>query len=179
MIELPRILTEKLWKRKNKFPIITLDATGKPSGNDGNVESSTEYQNKIFLINFNEISSFTDFNKASMCVEVMTSDGQLGSLSHLQLDSDPETFADELTAALGAPSAVCLSGGEDGVSEKFISSLVTALTKRGFQVSLDSSNADIGGENIFRRATIYRDKVVVEKQYYSGLTEKVELQFPK
>lgn len=71
-------------------------------------------QNNIIAVNFKTTPTFIDPNEALMCLVVLTSDGAVGSLSHLQTNINVTQYVEALSQFYkykqGIP--VCLVGGK-------------------------------------------------------------------
>lgn len=142
-----------------------------------NNESLT--QNKIITVDFSVIASFADVNWVDMCLVVLSSDGALGTLTHLQVDANvPEFVTSLLNLYDGKPVSICLAGGSLG-GEKLIERVCQELELNGFIVSLEPQHASLGGSNMYRQVTIFKDRVRVKHIPYSGPPEIVELIYPK
>jgi hypothetical protein len=117
-------------------------------------------------IDFKNQRSFRDPRVANGCVEVATSDGRVGTLSHLSINISTRHFAKDLRNLVGKDGvSVCLSGGfESYDSINLVEGLKQDLKDEGFKVS-DVSNDVLG--NCARRAEIFPDHVDVEKVDYA------------
>lgn len=142
-------------------------------------------QDAILAVNFEKNPHVCDVQEATMCIVVLASDGQRGSISHLttparcqEQQHKASLFAWALQQYWGKSAAICLVGGTTGISELFIHSLAQELTAREFTVSLESSHCDLGGCLIDRQATLEARRVRVERRCYRGPVDTVELQFP-
>lgn len=139
------------------------------------------------VVDFAKTPSFIDPMPADACIEVMTSDGTTGTLSHLTIGHDPEQFASDLKAFVGKNGIpVCLAGGLESpasfplTSATLANRLTAALLKEGFIVSPDSPHADLFGY-FTRTSELYPDRVVVNRTAYSPTpqTERKVLTFPQ
>jgi hypothetical protein len=144
--------------------------------------SRFDVDNRTHFIDFTTEASFKDPMIANACIEVVT--GIVPTLSHLAIDHDPIRFAQDLRQAVGRDGIpVCLSGGEihSGFSYQLLLGLQEGLTLNGFVVSREPDHSDVMGF-YGRQATVYPDKVVVERKNYKFEPPKVDevtLQFPK
>jgi hypothetical protein len=140
-----------------------------------------EIEKETHIVDFSQVESFTDPTIANACVEVMTSDGAIGSLSHLTIFHDPEQFSHDLRDMLGNDGIpVVLAGGDLKFREsiQLVEGLLKHLKTKGFVV--DRSRADLLGR-CARQSTLYRDFVYVKQQQhgaqnYTGI-QKIE--FPQ
>ena len=140
-------------------------------------------QERIITIDFKTVTSFTDPSQADSCLVVVSSDGFLGTLTHLQVNTSVVEFVDNLSKIYaGKTASICLSGaGSPG--EYRVAEVVRELKQRGFKVSLNKEHATTGGLACYRRATVYSDKVQVILSPYSGKKSdkksEVTLSFPE
>ena len=138
---------------------------------------------KTQVVDFRERESYQDPVVADVCVEVLTSDGDVGTLSHLAIDHDPVGFAEDLKKLVGKDGVpVCLSGSlsNSPASVNLLKGLQEALGSEGFLVGGGDSSNDVGGL-YSRRAVLQPGKVLVEKRpYKEGAEWEVrELTFPR
>ena len=141
----------------------------------------------IIEVDFAEIKQFRDFGHAAENLVVMASDGIKGTLSHLTIpitDDEQkmsiEIFTEKLTGYWNKKVPVCLAGGKDGVSDKFIAAIKNSLIAKGFTVSDAPENNDLGGKSIHRNCILSADKVIVRSKDYRNhqLDKLVTLAFP-
>jgi hypothetical protein len=132
------------------------------------------------VIDFADTETLTDPIVAQACVEVMTSDGQIGTLSHINVDNDVSSFVRQLKQLLkkdGVP-VILVGGLETSLkSLQLIDDLITELSDAGF--TIDENNCDLSG-SYKRRSTMSKDGVLVLRQSL-GTEEasRVRLSFPK
>ena len=134
-------------------------------------------------IDFSKESELIDPTTADACVRVCTSDGHVGSLSHLSVDENPEQFARDLRDFLGKDGIPAVLNGGMGnweASIELVERLTQALIKNGFLLSKDPDSSDVLGQ-YSREATIKRDRVCVTRYAYceNPTPEKLSLKFPK
>lgn len=167
-------ILEKLFNReKSKGSVIVYTTREANKLAQKGAESILKLQNNIIAVNFSQDPQFTDPSEALMCLEVLTSDGKKGSISHLQTDANVDLWVKKLLGYHGQPCSVCLSGGEDGTSDSLISGVSFILERNRFTLS----DKDIGGNGIYRIATLFSDHVNIMKNSYSDRLASVTLQF--
>lgn len=169
---------EKLkgYRRGNGPKVFSVEETHRLGQRDGIEVMKT--QNNVIKVDFSENLQFTDRNEASICVIVMTSDGKIGTLSHLQIDAPTGRIADTVLAVHdGKPTAVCLAGGTSFASDRLITDIRQEFGQRGFVVSELPEHNDVGGAFHFRESTLFPTHVEV-LNYFSGGNQTVTLQFP-
>lgn len=135
-------------------------------------------QNSTIVVDFSEVLSYTDPNTSDACVSVLSSDGRVGTLSHLQTNANVTAIADNLLSIHKGPTPICLAGGSDSISRSLIAKIVETFRMRGFTLSNLPASNSLGGSLVYRRATIFPDRVVVNCEPYSGKPEVVNLVFP-
>ena len=149
---------------------------------DFSPEAPEKAHNCIIDVDFSKNPKLDDFDTALMCLVVATSDGHRGTLSHLEIPNDveqynqsPAKFADRLQQhwKKGVPAIVV--GGEDGDSTEFLNQLKIELQQRGFVLNLEHQES--GGRQIYRRVTLYPDRIVVSTRPYSGKESSSEVPF--
>jgi hypothetical protein len=135
------------------------------------------YQNTIIEVDFNKTSYFKDPNISVMCLVVMSSDGEKGSLTHLEDSQDVNIndFVNELYKYHNGLAPICLSGG---MRKQFITSVANSLKSSGFIVSFDPEHFGSGG---YRKNTIFPEKVIVKTIPDEGNPRGIEtsLSFPQ
>ncbi len=135
--------------------------------------------NTIVTVDFSQVTSFADPIEASLHVVSLTSDGENGTLTHLMPGVDIKEYADQLKNFHQHPASVCLVGGVAGATDSMITNLYNELIPLGFVMPSELEHADTGGFLIDRYTTLFADKVLVERDYYSGPKETVQLSFPE
>ena len=124
------------------------------------------------LVDFHKDVTLRDPKSADGCVEVLTSDGKKGTLSHVPIHTNTEQFSKDLRQKIGEGRIpVCLSGGLDTKdSANLVCGLKIDLANEGFDIK-DERN-DTGG-NATRRTTLFAERVEIEKiDYATGKAEK-------
>ncbi|OGD72130.1 hypothetical protein A3A84_01770 [Candidatus Collierbacteria bacterium RIFCSPLOWO2_01_FULL_50_23] len=148
----------------------------------------TQFYNERFpiecgthLVDFCSVSEFRDPHTANACVRVMTSDGVIGTLSHLTVFHNPEEFVLELALFIGKGGvSVILNGGEDWPPSRALRDrLRVALVEAGFKISGSPTHEDTLG-SFSRDATLTADRVLVTRRPYGeSPPEELTLYFPK
>lgn len=143
-------------------------------------KDSVFVQNSIITIDFGQKNSFTDPSEAIFCLEVISSDGNVGTLSHLQVNADPQSFVSALHNFYSKPVSIILSGGEtgDADSERLVEGIYDELKSQGFRVSKDIEHSSLFGEKLRRKATVYRDKVILQVLPSEKIGTNIQLNFP-
>ncbi|WP_147285952.1 hypothetical protein [Legionella busanensis] len=135
----------------------------------------------IQTINFdgNLRSKLEDKFTAYGCITVITNDGILGTLTHLDTETDIKKFISCLDKILDehkADSETCLIGGNNKAESKiFLQNLRSALKTNNYQITKEHT----GGSVLIRRHSIlYQDRVLVKIQQGSvAQTTQIELFF--
>lgn len=133
-------------------------------------------------VDFSKQECLTDPDIADACVEVLTSDGHIGTISHLTISHNPKLFAADLQRKVGSKQVpAILAGGLEDVpkSVELVGKLFTSLRKAGFVVAKTNLHSDVLGR-YHRQATLFSDKVVVMRRPYGDNTVlyPLELKFP-
>ncbi len=171
-MEILRRFTEKGAKPR----IYTVEAAEKKVRKG--IKETVGLQNGTIVVDFSKVPSYTDPNSSDMCVAVLTSDGHIGTLSHLQDNANIAAVADNILSIHNGATPICLAGGSDVMSPSLIANIIETFKMKGFTLSdLPSSNS-LGGSLIYRRATLFPDRVEVDCRPYSGKPEAVNLVFP-
>lgn len=139
----------------------------------------------VQMVNFAKDSSLTDCWRADACVEIATSDGNTGTISHVSIACDPVLFARDLRDFLGQDEIpVCLVGAACETSGdpayQLAVGLLENLSTAGFVVSAEPDHSDLFGL-CTRQSTLFADKVLVNRRPY-GSGRELEtrtLRFPK
>lgn len=103
---------------------------------------------------------------ANACVEVHTSDGREGTLTHLMIGTDTKAFAKDLRNMVGKSGVpTVLMGGDSNSNEsnRLMFGLRRDLSEQGFNVA----DTDLGG-NCGRRSVLRKDSVEVEVEDYQN-----------
>ena len=136
----------------------------------------------IMEVDFSNTESLLDFNTALMCLVVVASDGQKGTLSHLTIPNDagaykknPVIFADRLASVWKKSVPVCIVGGETLISNDYLISLSINLEEKGFL--LDRKRMRTGGVLFYRHVRLFADRVIVREYRYTGEDTSIELWF--
>ena len=101
---------------------------------------------------------------ANACVEVHTSDGLEGTLTHLMIGTDTKAFAEDLRSMVGKSGVpTVLVGGDSNSNEsiRLMYGLRKELVEKGFKVVA----SDLGG-NCGRRSVLRKDDVEIEVEDY-------------
>lgn len=141
--------------------------------------STIELQNNAIAVDFAKQDSFLDPNSTSMCIVVLSSDGSIGTVSHLQTDADTDRAAQTVLEFHGQPTGLCLAGGNDMDSEDLLEKIISSFTSRGFVLSLDRQHSDIGGNQIRRQSELHPSYVNVVRRPYIGQVTTSVLTFPQ
>jgi hypothetical protein len=175
-----RIPLSKKEREHNTIHLYTVDQALKKAGKWGR----SILENDIIAVDFSQSPFFRDPNEARWCVVATTSNGQLGTLSHLTIDIDIENYAEMLLKYHIEPTSVCLSGGWDGESETLLDDLYIELQKRGFKMTSSPENNEVGSILRNRTATLYPDRVHIwqhngRQASESDFPREVTLTFPQ
>lgn len=138
----------------------------------------SDLQNKIIAVDFAETPQISDPNEAYSCVVVLTSNGRIGTISHLRTRVNVQKFVQALFQFHRGSTPACLVGGDDRDSNHLIESLRMELEKLGFGLSTSLEHNDLGGYSVGRKATLFPDRVHVKRNARSGLPV-ANLTFPK
>ena len=134
---------------------------------------------KVAMISNGEV--ITDVEPTNGCVRVMTSDGVVGTLSHLDISHNPTTFAASLKKVAGYGAAVILNGGENEsyFSGALIGGLFRALKNEGFKVApLEDENCNDVDGYFARTATLSKNGAEVVRTNGTK-KETIRLKFPR
>jgi hypothetical protein len=171
----PRLLPES--ESEPSYPDI-LTPADLPSRFEGvTVLERIALLNKTIVVNFSETPHFTDPNSALMCVVLLTSDGKMGTLTHIDIHANVEAIVHRLKQVLPTSHPLCLTGAENHISDNLLRKLRFFLEKEGFAVPTTFPSAELGGRNVVRRATLYPSSVLVEKSTRGNEPEWLRLSF--
>ncbi|MBU1117401.1 hypothetical protein KKD37_00370 [Patescibacteria group bacterium] len=146
--------------------------------------------NPIYPVDINKATQIIDFKVttfikgpmiANSCVEVHTSNGTTGTLTHLAIGTDTAKFAEDLKKILDEENIPTILVGGDVSSPRSVvlmTGLVRNLKKQGF--CLIKENNDLGEVLMGRRSKLFKNHVEVEKgkSLLREPGEKVNLPFP-
>lgn len=134
------------------------------------------------VVDFRVVPEFKDPQTTDACVRVLTSDGIIGTLSHLTVFHNPEAFVLELTKLLEKSGvSVILNGGQGHwlPSKALKDRLAVALVGAGFILSDSPVHEDTLG-SFSRAAILTADRVLVTRRPYGeSPAEELTLYFPK
>lgn len=134
------------------------------------------------VVDFRVTPEINDPYTTDACVRVLTSDGVIGTLSHLTVFHNPEAFVSDLVMLLGKSGVPAILNGGQGhwlPSKALRDRLCDALVNVGFILSSEPAHEDTLGS--FSRSAILRvDRVLVtRKPYGESPPEELTLYFPK